>query len=550
MPDSLAKYSNQALASELTRLAGHINAAEHRFLTLLAELIEREAWEGGSGIKSPAHWLNYYCGIDLGAAREKVRVAKALRNLPDINKAFSAGEISYSKVRAMTRCATPGNEAVLVSVAKYGTAEQMEKLVRQHRRVARLNRYGQTRHQARQVTFHYDEDGMLVLNARFTPEEGAVILKALQAAMDTMKCCSKSACFQKEVNDKNCDVEKFPRKCADGAEPQKEPVSGAEKTFPQNRATECGGNISSVEPSPEICSGSENSAESRPSSAFEAPAGSESTESNSTGNVSAETPLQQVSEPTFPQQRADSLVRVAEHFLATVKSSNGEPANLSNGDKYQVMVHINAGCKGMQRHSRLPGHASLENGPCLEHSTLRRLACDASLVPVLRDDSGDVLNIGRKSRAVPPAIRRALTIRDGGCRYPGCTQTHYVDAHHIHHWCDGGETSLDNLVLLCRHHHRLLHENGFEIIRQGRNEFRFVGSNGREMKQALYPQFERSQSDETIKKLESENRGHGAAIDSRTAVTRWDGERMDLDHTLGLLFDLSDMHIGGQAGLQ
>ena len=94
---------NEELSDALTRLAGHINAAQYRFLKLLAALIEREAWQGHSGMKSPAHWLNYYCGIDLGAAREKVRVAKCLASLPLIDAAFGAGVISYSKVRAMTR---------------------------------------------------------------------------------------------------------------------------------------------------------------------------------------------------------------------------------------------------------------------------------------------------------------------------------------------------------------------------------------------------------------------------------------------------------------
>ena len=130
--------SDQALATELTRLAGHINAAQYRFLRLLAALIERNAWGGDSGMKTPAHWLNYYCGIDLGAAREKVRVAKALQSLPLIDQAFASGALSYSKVRALTRSATVGNQTLLLNVAKYGTAEHMETLVRQHRRVQRL----------------------------------------------------------------------------------------------------------------------------------------------------------------------------------------------------------------------------------------------------------------------------------------------------------------------------------------------------------------------------------------------------------------------------
>ncbi|MSQ99548.1 MAG: HNH endonuclease [Xanthomonadales bacterium] len=95
--------------------------------------------------------------------------------------------------------------------------------------------------------------------------------------------------------------------------------------------------------------------------------------------------------------------------------------------------------------------------------TSRRLGCDCAVVHWHENQNGELLNIGRKSRIIPPAIRRALHRRDGGCRFPGCTCTHYVDAHHIIHWADGGETSMENLVLLCRRHHRLVHEEGFAV---------------------------------------------------------------------------------------
>src|SRR5690606_209625 len=102
-------------------------------------------------------------------------------------------------------------------------------------------------------------------------------------------------------------------------------------------------------------------------------------------------------------------------------------------------------------------HCSIEHGPFLSLASARRLACDTALLTVLEDSHGNVLNVGRKTRTVSPMLRRALMIRDHCCRFPGCTESRFVDAHHIHHWCDGGETSLENLVLLCRRHHRLVH---------------------------------------------------------------------------------------------
>jgi hypothetical protein len=107
------------------------------------------------------------------------------------------------------------------------------------------------------------------------------------------------------------------------------------------------------------------------------------------------------------------------------------------------------------------GDSDIENGPHVTAVTSRRISCDSTIVKIKEDENGEPLSIGRRSRSIPPPMRRALRIRDGGCRFPGCTNTRFVDGHHIKHWADGGETSLDNLVLLCRHHHHLVHEGGF-----------------------------------------------------------------------------------------
>jgi hypothetical protein len=168
--------NNQELGDEITRLAGHINAAQYRFLKLLAALIERKAWGGDSGMKSPAHWLNYYCEIALGAAREKVRVAKALAMSPLIDKHFQTGAISYSKVRAMTRSATAENEDYLLEIARHGTAHHVETLVRKYRRAERLNKacQGKAQHEAREFSWYQDDDGMLVFRGKLPVEDGAV----------------------------------------------------------------------------------------------------------------------------------------------------------------------------------------------------------------------------------------------------------------------------------------------------------------------------------------------------------------------------------------
>ena len=113
----------------------------------------------------------------------------------------------------------------------------------------------------------------------------------------------------------------------------------------------------------------------------------------------------------------------------------------------------------------------------LAPETARRLACDASIVALTERD-GRTLDVGRKTRSIPPALRRALAARDRGCRFPGCDRAR-VDAHHIHHWARGGDTRLDNLVHLCRHHHGLVHEGGFAVERRPGGEILFRRPDGR-----------------------------------------------------------------------
>ena len=111
--------------------------------------------------------------------------------------------------------------------------------------------------------------------------------------------------------------------------------------------------------------------------------------------------------------------------------------------------------------------------------TVKRLACDASVVVVTEDERGTPLNVGRKQRIVSTPLRRAVVARDRHCTFPGCHRTRFVHAHHVHHWVDGGETSVDNLVLLCSQHHRLLHEGGYRIRRDYRGDHYFVRADGR-----------------------------------------------------------------------
>ena len=163
-------------------------------------------------------------------------------------------------------------------------------------------------------------------------------------------------------------------------------------------------------------------------------------------------------------QQADALVAIAKSYLDGGHSTEGG----STADHYQMVIHADA--------ESLRGGAGRADLPI---DTVKRLLCDCSLVTVVENEHGTPLDVGRKQRVVPTPLRRALCSRDRRCRFPGCHRTRYLDAHHVHHWIDGGETILDNLALLCTHHHRRLHEGGFRMERESDGALRFLRGDGR-----------------------------------------------------------------------
>ena len=167
-------------------------------------------------------------------------------------------------------------------------------------------------------------------------------------------------------------------------------------------------------------------------------------------------------------RRADALGVLAESFL-----KHGAEA-LNGGERQQIVVHVDYAT--LRQHAS--GRCELDEGPAIPVETARRLGCDASVVTIVEDGDGEPLDVGRRTRSIPPALRRALNARDRGCRFPGCTHTRYVDGHHIHHWADGGETKLANLVSLCRFHHRQVHEGGLVVERLDDGAWRFVKPSG------------------------------------------------------------------------
>src|SRR5438132_6265290 len=174
------------LGDEIAELSAHLDAATARLLELIREFDARAGWN--TGFRSCAEWLSWRVGLDRGAARERVRVAHALGTLPRLARALARGKLSYSKVRALTRVATPDTEARLLAVGRAGTAAHVERIVRGWRRVDRKAEARETarRHASRALHVYQDEDGMVVIRGRLAPEVGALLVQALTAAREAL----------------------------------------------------------------------------------------------------------------------------------------------------------------------------------------------------------------------------------------------------------------------------------------------------------------------------------------------------------------------------
>ena len=453
-PRALEDEDVERLGENIAELAARIQAATYELLVLVREFDERAGWNNGfNGFRSCAHWLNWRTGLDLGAAREKVSVARALAELPHLSAAMQRGDLSYSKVRALTRVATSANETELLDFARCATAAHVERLVRAWRRVDRVAEAAddRRRHESRHLETWVDDDGMVVIRGRLSPEVGAVVRCALEAAADRLHQEAKAA---------------------------------AEEDGPETSAG---------------------------------------------------------------QRRADALGLVAEAALA------GDLDRGTAADRYQVVVHVDEGVlkeaesddsagqsalEGMEglrvsaETSRRPscdasGQSALEGmeGLHVSAETSRRLACDAATVVMRHGRAGRVplLDVGRKRRTISPALRRALTTRDPECRFPGC-QARHCDAHHVRHWAAGGATRLDNLVRLCRRHHRAVHEEGFRVTLDPDGTTRFCRPDGRPLPAApSAPRWGGPPLAPTLAHLEAA----GITIGPQTGRPHWYGERLD-----------------------
>jgi hypothetical protein len=356
-----------ALGEEIARLAARLNVATHRMLACIRAFDQAEGWHR-QGAQSCAHWLTWRIGIDPGAAREKVRVARALGGLPEIDRVFAEGRLSYAQVRAVTRIATPENEARVLEVALAATGAQLERICRGFRKATELDRD----HAAdRRVRARVLGDGLVRLEVVLSADEADLLMKAIDEAREGL-------------------TSELPPRDSTGPSPV---ASDARKVD------------------------------------VEAPCAS----------------------------AADALVHLASSFLA--RRDGGAAFEASSSPRSEVVIQVGP---GLASADGVLG-ATLDDGTPVSAETLRRVACDGGLVTVASDLEGTVLDVGRRTRAIPTALRRALLLRDGHCRFPGCANRAFLHGHHVQHWIHGGRTALDNLLTLCSFHHRQVHEGGFRV---------------------------------------------------------------------------------------
>jgi hypothetical protein len=222
-------------------------------------------------------------------------------------------------------------------------------------------------------------------------------------------------------------------------------------------------------------------------------------------------------------------IRAAESGTAEPPPRRARAPTVGRADRFQIVVHVDGAALAAGSES---GQAVLaSSGVRVSAETSRRLACDAGRVTMVHDARGNVLDVGRRTRTVPPAIRRALDQRDRGCRFPACG-LRFCDAHHIAHWADGGATRLDNLLLLCRFHHRLVHEGGCRVELTTAGEVRFRLPDGRLLPAVPAP---KRLSADPVATLSSAHRAAGIRIDDWTATSDWRGDALDVDWAVLML---------------
>lgn len=367
-------------SSELSGLvrdqAARVTRETARWIVVLAEFVVRGVW-ADEGARSPGEWLSWAVGMAPSTARDHVRVGLALRTLPKVREAFLAGQVSYSKVRAITRLGHEETEEVLLEWADAAPAAELERIVSWTRYSCRID--------------GVEADPL----AEVDPTDGSVAGARVER-VDWMPAGDGSVELRLRMDE------------ADAAR--------------------------------------------------------------------LRTNLRWLAEQQDPELPVGARM-VAAVQVAVDAAMDAAPSDGSGDDRDRLVVAVQAGVVDDSAESPrlrvVPRRGA--RMPAMSVRTLERLACQAGIVGMPVDGSGSPLDVGRTQRRATAKQRRALRLRDPGCRFPGCGATRQLHVHHAREWAtDGGRTDLDNLVHLCSFHHRFVHRTGWRVEPAGNGRFTFL----------------------------------------------------------------------------
>ena len=427
----LATVDDAALQHLVCTGAARLAAEMCHWLDLIAELVIRRIW-ADEGCRTPAVWLSYAVGMSPSAARDHVRVALRLRELHLVREAFAAGNVSYSKVRAICRVAVPETEELLLEWSHMATGADMERIVAGFRAAQRgAMPVPGTSDLLRQARLRDRGDGTTEVVIRMPDDEAHALYAGAQRLVD---------------------------------------LEDAELRRQAGLGDEDGDGLDD-----EIVLEGSNATGTGPGPVEEGPSGD-----------SAE------SAPVDPVQLGDRprSARLADALLQAVQAAvDAGGSDTSGADRDTLVVHVD----GDDLASREEAEAATSGVtvqtrhgviPSLSRRVLRRMACEAGLVLVATDVDGSPIDVGRRQRRLTMALRRALLARDRSCRFPGCGARRHLHGHHIQHWADEGPTDLANLVLICSFHHRSVHDHDIDVHLRPHAAHEFLFPDGRRIARA------------------------------------------------------------------
>ncbi|MCL2393664.1 MAG: HNH endonuclease [Acidimicrobiaceae bacterium] len=426
LPGDLTVVDDDGLADHICSFASRISAATCLFLLAIAEYDRRQAWAAWE-CRSMVEWLSWHCRTSRVTAAQYCRTAAALLTLPVIRERFSRGALSYSQVRALVKVATPATEEMLADWAACMTASQLERVTATYQRCrAAAEQTARERDRRRTLSWGYEDDGSVTGVFRLPPEQAALLISAVSERVVPVDPAAPDAADETSV------VEPAGARRADALV---EMAAADLARRAADEATDDGDRYLVTVVADESVLSTE---------------GSDPTRSGQEGPAS----------------------EIIEARVIDPNGPSGPGPRVAQGDAHAGKAEDFEGAR-----------CQLLDGPGLAPSTIEQMLCDQPTVKVRVNGRGEILDIGRRTRRISRPLRRALALRDGGCRFPGCS-ARSVQAHHVRHWIHGGHTRLDNLVSLCSRHHHRHHEGGFQIEACPDGSFIFTLANGRRLTSA------------------------------------------------------------------